>query len=190
MSGPDALAHTLDRLLDAMPSDEPGPAAGAASAAVVAVAAGVVAACARASRPGWPNARGALAQAEALQDRAAPLAQADIRAFEEASTVLHMRQAGDATIGAKLGRAAQVPLAIAGVGADVAALAAEVATRGDASFRADAMAACALAAGATQAAAHLVEVNLAVTEGDPWLDEARALARAAGEVWRDLGPVR
>ncbi len=76
---------------------------------------------------------------------------------------------------------------IARTGADVAALAAEVATRGDASIRPDAVAACALAAGATEAAAHLVEVNLTVTEGDPWLDEARRLAQAARDSWESLG---
>jgi hypothetical protein len=40
--------------------------------------------------------------------------------------------------------------------------------------RADAVAACSLAAGATQAAVHLVEVNLAVTEGTRgWTRRAR-----------------
>jgi len=181
----DVLALPVNRLLDEIASGGPGPAAGAGSAAVVAVAAAVVAACGRGSLQSWPDAGGAIAQAEALQARAAPLAQADVMAFEEATVALHSQQAGDATIGAKLGQAAEVPLAIARVGADVAALAAEVGTRGDAGVRADAAAACSLAAGATQAAAHLVEVNLAVTEGDPWLDEARALADYADRTCRE-----
>ncbi len=150
----------------------------------MAVAAGVVAACGRASRQSWLEAGGAVAQAEALRARAAPLAPADVRAFEEASLALHLSGAGDGTISVKLGRAAAVPLAIARVGADVVALAAEVGARGDSAVRADAAAACALAGGATRAAAHLVEVNLAVTEGDPRLDEARSLAQAADEVCR------
>jgi formiminotetrahydrofolate cyclodeaminase len=180
----DVLALPLNRLLDEIASGDPGPAAGAGSAAVVAVAAGVLAACGQASRESWLDAGGAIAQADALRERAAPLAQADVQAFEEASVALHTRDAGDATIGAKLGRAAEVPLAIARAGADVAALAAEVAGRGDPAVRADAAAACALAAGATQAAVHLVEVNLAVTEGDPWLEEARALVREAERATR------
>jgi methenyltetrahydrofolate cyclohydrolase len=176
MPRPDVLTLPLNQLLDEIAAGEPGPAAGAGSAAVVAVAAGVTAACGRASRGSWLEAGGAIAQAEALQARAAPLAEADVMAYQEATVALHSQRAGDATIGVKLGRAAEVPLAIARVGADVAALAAEVGRRGDVGIRADAAAACSLAAGATQAAAHLVEVNLAVTEGDPWLEEARALA--------------
>jgi formiminotetrahydrofolate cyclodeaminase len=186
MPGSDVLALPLNRLLDEIASDEPGPAAGAGSAAVVAVAAGVLAACARASRECWLEAGGAIAQAEALRERAAPLAQADVQAFQEASLALHSRDAGDGTIGVKLGRAAEVPLAIARVGADVAALADEIGERCDAAVRADVAAACALAGGATRAASHLVEVNLAVTEGDPWLEEARSLARAAEEAGRHL----
>jgi methenyltetrahydrofolate cyclohydrolase len=181
----DVLALPLNRLLDEIASGRPGPAAGAGSAAVVAVAAGVVAACGRASQQSWADAGGAIAQAEALQARAAPLAQADVMAYEEATVALHSQNAGDAGIGAKLGRAAEVPLAIARVGADVAGLAAEVGKRGDAAVRADAAAACALAAGATQAAAHLVEVNLAVTEGDPWLEEVRELAGYADRTCRE-----
>jgi formiminotetrahydrofolate cyclodeaminase len=184
MLAPDVLALPINRLLDEIASGEPGPAAGAGSAAVVGVAAGLSAACGRASRQSWRGAGGAIAQAEALRARAAPLAQADVRAFEEASVALHSGDAGDAAIGIKLARAAEVPLAIARLGADVAVLAHDIATCGDPAVRADAAAACALAAGATQAAAHLVEVNLAVTEGDPWLAESRALARDAAEASR------
>jgi methenyltetrahydrofolate cyclohydrolase len=184
MPAPQVLALPITRLLDEIVSGEPGPAAGAWSAAVVAVAAGVAAACGRSSRQCWREAGGAIAQAEALRARAAPLAQADVQAFEEASAALHSRDVGDAAIGAKLARAAEVPLAIARAGADVAALTREIASCGDPAMRADAAAACALAAGATQAAAHLVEVNLAVTEDDPWLAEARELARDAAEACR------
>jgi formiminotetrahydrofolate cyclodeaminase len=182
----DVLELPLNRLLDEIASGQPGPAAGAGSAAVVAVAAGVLAACAQASRECWLEAGGAIAQAEALRARAEPLAQADVRAFEEASLALHSSEAGDGTIGVKLGRAAEVPLAIVRVGADVAALADEIGARCDAAVRADVAAACALAGGATRAAVHLVEVNLAVTEGDPRLEEARSLARAADESGRHL----
>ena len=184
MLAPGVLEMPINRLLDEIASGEPGPTAGAASAAVVAIAAGVAASCGRASRQSWREAGGAIAQAEALRARAAPLAQADVQAFEEAAAALRARDAGDAALGAKLTRAADVPLAIARVGADVAELAREVAQRGDPAIRADAAAACALAAGATQAAAHLVGVNLAVTDADPRLAESRALARDAAEASR------
>ena len=139
MLAPDILELPISRLLEEIASGEPGPAAGAGAAAVVAIAAGVVAACGRASLHCWREAGGAIAQAEALRARAAPLAQADVQAFEAASVALRSRDARDA---------------------------------------------CALAAGATQAAAQLVEVNLAVTKGDPRLAEARALARDAADAGR------
>jgi formiminotetrahydrofolate cyclodeaminase len=63
----------------------------------------------------------------------------------------------------------------------VAALAAYAAELGDAALRADAAAAAALAAGGARAAAHLVEVNLGMREGDERLARARASERAAAE---------
>ena len=65
----------------------------------------------------------------------------------------------------KLERAAAVPLEIAALGADAAALAALAGERCDGAYRADAAAAAALAAGGARAAAHLVEVNLGVQRG-------------------------
>ncbi|HEY7453150.1 MAG TPA: cyclodeaminase/cyclohydrolase family protein [Thermoleophilaceae bacterium] len=156
------------------------PLAGPAAAAAVATAAEIVAACGRASRASWPGGGGAVAQADTLRERATELADADVDAYRAASAALRERSgSGDAALGVALARAAEVPLAIVRTGADVAMLAAEVAERGDPGVRADAAAACALAAGAAQAAAHLVAVNLAVTPDDPWLAEADALVRDA-----------
>jgi formiminotetrahydrofolate cyclodeaminase len=156
------------------------PLSGPAAAAVVATAAQIVAACGRSSRESWPAAGGAVAQADALRERAIALGEADVEAFEAASAALRDRSSsGDAALGVALERAAEVPLAIVRIGADVASLAAEVAEHGDPAARADAAAACALAAGAAQAARHLVAVNLSVTAGDPWLAEADALLRDA-----------
>ena len=81
----------------------------------------------------------------------------------------------------KLERAAAIPLEIAALGADTAALAAHAGERCDGAYRADAAAAAALAAGGARAAAHLVEVNLGVQEGDERLAEARASEQAAAE---------
>jgi formiminotetrahydrofolate cyclodeaminase len=138
---------------------------------------------ARSSQETWSDAAGIAAQALALQARAAPLARTDARAWEAASAAL--RAAADGDGGAETGRsslektlerAAAVPLDVAELGADVAALAALVGEHCEPAYRADAAAAAALAAGGARAAAHLVEVNLAVREGDPRL--ARALASA------------
>ncbi len=138
----------------------------------------------------WDEAGGISAQALALQVRAATLAHADAEAWEDARDALGRAGAGGSDDGGprrdhelerKLERAAVVPLEIAALGADTAALAAVAGERCDGAYRADAAAAAALAAGGARAAAHLVEVNLGVQEGDARLVEARRSAQAADE---------
>lgn len=155
----------------------------------MAFAAGLVAMVARCSHDSWDEATGVAAQALALQDRAARLAQVDAEAWEEALAAL--RGAGDGEgsddarrdhhLERKLERAAAVPLQIAELGADTAALAAHAGELCDGTYRADAAAAAALAAGGARAATHLVEVNLGVREGDERLARARASEQAASE---------
>jgi formiminotetrahydrofolate cyclodeaminase len=155
----------------------------------VAFAAGLVAMVARCSHDSWDEATGVAAQALALQDRAARLAQVDAEAWEEALAALRGAGAGDAADGArrdyelerKLEHAAAIPLQIAELGADTAALAAHAGELCEGTYRADAAAAAALAAGGARAATHLVEVNLGVREGDERLVRARASGRAASE---------
>ena len=155
----------------------------------MAFAAGLVAMVARCSKE-WDEAGGIAAQALALQARAAALARADAEAWEDALSALRRAGAGggddggprrDHALEQKLERAAVVPLEIAALGADTAALAAVAGERCDGAYRADAAAAAALAAGGARAAAHLVEVNLGVQEGDARLAEARRSEQAADE---------
>ncbi len=89
--------------------------------------------------------------------------------------------AGDVDLEQKLALAAAVPLEIARLGADVAGMAALAAERCEGSYHADAAAAAALAAGGTRAAVHLVEVNLAVREGDEQLKLARTIEQEASD---------
>ena len=151
---------------------------------------------ARCSREAWGDARGVAAQALSIQDRAAPLASVDARAWEEANEALRKAAEGTSTgdegdLERKLEEAAAVPLEIAQLGADVAELAVLAADRCDGEFRADAAAAAALAAGGARAAAHLVRVNLAVRGDDARLARARASEQAAASAAeRILGPVR
>jgi formiminotetrahydrofolate cyclodeaminase len=157
----------------------------------VAFAAGLVAMVARGSRDSWDEASGVAAQALALQDRAARLAHVDAEAWEEALSAL--RNAGDGDghasdgerrdheLERKLERAAAVPLQIAELGADTAALAAHAGELCDGAHRADVAAAAALAAGGARAAAHLVEVNLGMRDGDERLARTRASEQAASE---------
>jgi formiminotetrahydrofolate cyclodeaminase len=157
------------------------------AALVVAMSSGLIAMAARASSEGWPEAAGVIVQAESLRKRAAPLADADARAYGEALAAMESPSGAgseqrDWAIAEALSQAAAVPLEIAERAADAAALAATVADRGDQSVRGDAAAAAVLAAGAAQAAANLVAVNLAAD--DERLRQARTYAEDALEAAR------
>jgi formiminotetrahydrofolate cyclodeaminase len=148
---------------------------------------------ARCSRDSWTEASGFAAQALAIQERAAILAQTDAEVWDEASSALRDAEVGasdderrDFALERKLERAAAVPLEIAALGADAAALAAIAGERGHGSYRADAAAAAALAVGGARAAAHLVEINLGVREGDARLAQARASERDANDAAEHL----
>jgi formiminotetrahydrofolate cyclodeaminase len=153
---------------------------------------------ARCSRDSWPGAAGVAAQALAIQERAAPLARADADAWADAVAALQAARSGegdsaqrDFALEQRLERAAAVPLQIAELGADAAALAALAGEHCDGAYRADAVAAAALAAGGARAAAHLVQVNLGVREGDQRLVRALASTEAASEATaRLVGSIR
>jgi formiminotetrahydrofolate cyclodeaminase len=183
-SAEDILDLRVDDLLDEVAS-RGTIASGAVAAVVAALAAELVAAAARRSEGQWEHAAGAAAQGHALRLRVAPLASSDARAYAEASDLLAGAAAAsgseqrDHRLGRALSRAAEVPLLIAQVAADVAALAKEAAEHGTGAARADATGAALLALGAARAAAHLVEVNLGATPEDGRVRSARALADEA-----------
>jgi formiminotetrahydrofolate cyclodeaminase len=140
--------------------------------------AALVAMAARISLQHWGEAATTVVQAVALRQRAAPLAQADAEAYAE---VLRLRRehASDAELGRAFDRAAEVPLRIAEVGADVAELAAYAAPRVDPKVQGDAAAAAVLAEAGTKIAVHLVAINLATREDDERIRKARDIAEAA-----------
>ena len=180
----------LGDFLHRLATQAPGPGGGSAAALTVSVAAGLVAMSARASAGTWPEARGVAAQARALLARTAPLVEADAEAWHEALSALAERPAAE-ELEEKLTRAAQVPLSIADTAADVAALAALAAERGDGTYRGDAAAAAVLAEAGARAAAKLVAVNLTITDDDARLLRARLAEEAAGDAARralDSGP--
>lgn len=179
----------VKEFLDSLASEEPAPASGSVAAIVVAMAAGLIAKAARASVE-WPEGRSAVAQAEQLRRRTAPLAQSDADAYLEALAALHLpehleSEVRDMALGQVLARSAEIPLVIAEAGADVASLAAVVAERGTADRRADAVAAAVLAESATRAAAHLVAVNLTVGPDDERVTRARAVTEVAANAARE-----
>lgn len=187
-AGQAADPFELQSLLGTLSARDSAPAAGSAAAIVAAVAAAVVA------KAAWrANDVGSAAQALALAGRLNALAVADADVFAVALDALRQvrerdtagepgSESRDFQLGRTLSEAAAVPLAIAQAATDVALLGTEVA-RGphESELREDATSAAMLAAGAAQAAAHLVTINLASGPND--LAAARAAATAAAAAW-------
>jgi formiminotetrahydrofolate cyclodeaminase len=177
------LELRLDDFLAQIAASERSPGGGSAAALTVAIAAGLVAMVARCSHGSWPEGPGVAAQAIAIQERVAPLADTGAEAWDEALVALENAgergSIGDFELERKLELAAAVPLEIAQLGADVAALAVLASERCEGAYHADAAAAAALAAGGARAAAHLVRVNLTVRDGDDRLRRAHASEQAA-----------
>jgi formiminotetrahydrofolate cyclodeaminase len=143
------------------------------------------------SSPAWGEARGAAAQARALRQRSLPLAQADSEAYAEVLAVLELPAGGtaaerDFALGVALDRAAELPLAIAEAAADVAGLAALAAFACHVRVRGEVLTAAVLAEAAVRAAAGLVEINLATSEGDARVERARDAATAAAAALRHV----
>lgn len=183
----------FEELLDTIAAETPAPGGGSVAAFVTEMAASLAAMAARFAHD-WDGAAGAVAQAETLRHRAAPLAGEDAVAYENVLTAMRMPrelepEVRNTLIGETLSRAADVPLQIAECAASVAELAAEIAVQGNPSLRGDAAAASILAAAATRVAVNLVEINLSTVEGDERIELARATirctekaaARATGE---------
>lgn len=183
------LDGTLSGFIEELAAETPAPGGGSTAAVVTTMAAGLAAMAARFSREHWEGAAGAIAQAETLRARAAPLARADAEAYENVLAALRMPkdlepEVRDSLLGEAFSRAAEVPLQIAAAAADVADLGAVLAEEGNPNLRGDAVAAALLAEAAARAAANLVEINLGTTEGDERVERARALAEAAGNAAR------
>jgi formiminotetrahydrofolate cyclodeaminase len=173
----------FEELLDTIAAETPAPGGGSVAAFVTEMAASLAAMAARFAHD-WDGSAGAVAQAEALRHRAAPLSDENSIAYENVLTALRMPkdlepEVRDALIGETMSRAADVPLAIAECAASVAELATEIADCGNPNLRGDAAAAAILASAATRVAANLVEINLATMEGDDRVERARAVVRNA-----------
>jgi glutamate formiminotransferase/formiminotetrahydrofolate cyclodeaminase len=186
-----AAGSALDRFLDELEAPAPSPCGGTAAAATAAMAAALVTMVARGSA-GWADGAGVASQARALRSRLTALGADDAAAFEQVLVTMRDRSGSpeqrDFALGGALLRAAEVPLRIAETAADVAELAATAAAEGSPQLRPDATAAAALAEAATRAAAHLVEINLAIVPGDRHSERAALLVTAAaGARERALG---
>ena len=170
------LADVLDRIADRTP----GPGGGAAAAVAVALAAALVEMTAKYDDSILAEAR--MTRANALRGRALEMAEIERDAFVpvlEAFAMEADHPQREHRLAAALAAAASPPLTTAGIGAQVAALAAESATQGNLALIGDAVTAAELADGGTRAAAHLVRMNLADSPGDPRRTEVPGLVNAA-----------
>lgn len=180
----DFLTLRVGDLLDEVAARTPAPGAGSVSALAVALAAGLAAMAARFSERHWPDADRSAARAVELQARAAALASADARAYE---AVLAAR--GE-DVRVALEQAAAVPLELAELAAEVAALAADAAEHGNPNLRGDAAAGALLAEAGARAAANLVAINLEGRPGAGRPSQAAGFAaEAAASAARALAPV-
>ena len=177
------VGEFLDELADARPD----PGGGSAAALTVTFAAALCTMTAELSARRLAHAAQLAADARGLLRRAAPLAQADADAY--GGVLAARREPGrpggpprEERVSAALARATEVPLEVAGLGDRVAALAADIAGRGNPAVRGDALTAARLAAAAAQAAAALVQINLAGAPDDPRPVRATHLAARAARV--------
>jgi len=181
---PDYLELPVGRFLDLVASGEPAPGGGSAAAVSVALAAGLSSMAARLSTKQLTDSAELARRAEGLRERVAPLARADAAAY---GLVLSAQRAGgpDGRVRAALSEAADVPLAVAEAGTEVADIAARLAIDGNPNLKGDAICALMLADAGVRAAATLVEINLGgIEDGRP--RRARQLVEASASARRSV----
>jgi methenyltetrahydrofolate cyclohydrolase len=200
---------SLPALLEELAAPREVPGAGSALAAALAAAAAVVQMAARLSPASWADAAGVAAQAEALRERAVQLVDEDAEAYRLA---LEARAAADQTarpeqrdsrvetsaakpptpaqrdwaLGQVTAAAAEPPLALVRLAADLAELCAAAGERVEPRVHADVAAAAALAAAVARGARALVAANLTALAGDARVEEADRLVAAADSAARSL----
>ena len=177
----------LGRFLDRLAARQPAPGGGAAAAMAVAMAASLTSMAARFSCDGLRDETDTVSRVEMLRMRVVPLAQADGEAYSQFLAALRLPEGPDPRVrrtAVRLARdrAAEVPLTVAELGADVAALAAQIAESGNPRLRGDALTAALLAEAGARAAAGLVEVN--VGKADPRSRHAAEMAEQAARAAR------
>jgi formiminotetrahydrofolate cyclodeaminase len=181
-------------LADLVAARTPAPGGGSVAALVLTLAAGLVTMAARFSDRHWEGARAVVERSEALRAEAAPLAGEDAAAY---ALVLEAGRAAAGDEAARRqrieeakGHAAEVPLRIGQLAAEVAELGASVVKNGNPNLEGDAAAGALLAASAAQIASRLVELNLRdVDPTDDRIERARAFA-AAGDAAARSAAVR
>jgi methenyltetrahydrofolate cyclohydrolase len=182
----------LGEFLERVASEEPAPGGGSVSAVAVALAAGLAGMAARLSTGQMDEAQELAGRADASRRRAAPLARADAESYGRVLDAL--RSQGDPEtrgerIRAALSGAADVPLAVAEVGSEVAGIAARLVEEGNPNLEGDAMTAVLLADAGVRASAALAGINLSAAKvEDDRLERAGKLVdSSAAAVQRATG---
>lgn len=155
------LDRTVGEFLDDVAARTSAPGGGAVTAIAVSAAAALVTMAARFAD--GPAAEALAERGERLRAELTPLADADgdaYRAVLDAYRLPAERPDRRTRIAATLQRATEVPLRIAEAGAQIAAMADEIAATGNRSLIGDARTAAELAASAARAAAALAEINI------------------------------
>jgi formiminotetrahydrofolate cyclodeaminase len=185
---PNYLELPVGRFLDLVAAGESAPGGGSAVAVAVALAAGLTSMAARLSAKQLADAAGLVERAEGLRERVASLARADAVAYGRVLAAQRTPRGADdhdGGIRAALSEAADVPLAVAEVGAEVARVAARLASEGNPNLEGDALCGVVLADAGVRAAARLVEINLSREPGgDGRLKHARELVGFAASARR------
>lgn len=183
---------SLPALLEELAAPREVPGAGSALAVALAASAAVVQMAARLSPDSWVDAPGVATQAEALRERAAHLVDEDAEAYRRALDARAVNdekarpEQRDWSLGRVTAAAAEPPLALARLAADLAELCAAAGARVEPRVHADVAAAAALAAAVARGARELVAVNLTALPGDARIEEADRLVAAAEAAARSL----
>ncbi len=177
----------VDVLVDAVAAETPAPGGGAVAAIVTRLAAALTAMAGRygVGKAEQPDDMLALiARTDELQGSAAPLGDLDGELYQALLTALRMPREPNSDARAQAvamasSKAADVPMRVVQLAAEVAEMAAGLAESGNRNLRGDAAAAALLASAAADSSAILVAENLARMPDDPRLGSAASLAAAA-----------
>jgi formiminotetrahydrofolate cyclodeaminase len=184
----------LNEFLELVASSGPAPGGGSVAAVVVTLAAGLAGMAARLSAEHLADASVLADRADASRRRVAPLARADAEAYGRVLDAYHLPREPDSVtrmehLREALSGAADVPLAVAEAGNEVAGIAVRLVKEGNPNLEGDAMTAVLLAEAGVRAATVLVEINLSsanVEDDRLWranelVDKTAATVRRATE---------
>ena len=181
----------LGEFLDRVASDKPAPGGGSVAAIAVALAAGLAGMAARLSTSQLAEAPELADRADASRRKVAPLAWADAESYGRVFDAYRETDQETRTVRIRdaLSGAADVPLAVAEIGSEVAALAARLVEEGNPNLEGDAIAALLLSEAGVRAAATLAGINLStasvhddrLNRADELAEETAATVRRATE---------